>query len=109
MKFQLDAPAGVQLVSAYAAGELRVGEQSYATSIIVTPASVIAPWRPTTAADLAPADLQPLLALGPEVVLLGTGPTQEFPNPLVLRALYERAIGVEVMDTAAACRTYNVL
>jgi len=108
MKFQLDAPGGLNIVRGYGPGSLRVGEQTYSTSVILTP-STIAPWRPTTLAELTPADVVPLLDLTPEVVLIGTGATQRFPDPGVLRGLYERGIGVEVMDTSAACRTYNVL
>ena len=55
------------------------------------------------------ADLEPLLGLAPEVVLLGTGARQHFPDAQVLRILHQQRIGVEVMDTSAACRTYNVL
>ena len=109
MKFQIDAPAGLNVVRGYAAGNLRVGEEVFTTSVILTPTALIAPWRPATADDLAPEDLQPLLDLEPEVVLLGTGASQQFPDPRVLRVLYERGVGVEVMDTSAACRTFNVL
>jgi uncharacterized protein len=109
MKFQLDAPGGLNVIRGYAPGNLRVGDQAYMTSVILSPTSMVAPWRPATVADLAPQDLQPLLDLEPEVVLLGTGATQQFPEPRLLRALYEHGVGVEVMDTSAACRTFNVL
>lgn len=109
MKFHLDAPGGVNLVRGYGPGALRVGEATHSTSVILTATTVIAPWRPAVAEDITLADLEPLLGLGVEVVLLGTGPRQRFPDPRVLGALYERRIGVEVMDTSAACRTYNVL
>lgn len=109
MKFHLDAPSGVNLVRGYVPGQLRIGERTHATSIIVTAATVIEGWRPTSAQDLSAADLEPLLGLAPEVVLLGTGARQQFPDPSVLRILYEQRIGVEVMDTSAACRTFNVL
>jgi uncharacterized protein len=109
MKLQLDNPAGTNLIRSYGPGQLRIGERTHATSVIVTATALIAPWRPATAQDLGAADLEPLLGLAPEVVLLGTGTRQQFPDPQVLRILYEQRIGVEVMDTAAACRTYNVL
>jgi uncharacterized protein len=109
MKLQLENPAGTNLVRSYGPGQVRIGDTSHACSIIVTANAVIAPWRPQAAADLSPADLEPLLGLGPEVVLLGTGARQQFPDPQVLRILYEQRIGVEIMDTSAACRTYNVL
>jgi uncharacterized protein len=109
MKLQLDNPAGTNLVHSYGKGQLRIGEQTHATSLIVTATALIAPWRPTAARELTTSDLEPLLGLAPAVVLLGTGARQEFPDPQVLRILYEQQIGVEVMDTSAACRTYNVL
>jgi uncharacterized protein len=109
MKLQLENPAGTNLIRSYGAGQLRIGETVHSTSVIVTAHALIAPWRPRAVQDLAVADLEPLLGLGPAVVLLGTGAKQQFPEPLVLRILFEQQIGVEVMDTAAACRTYNVL
>ncbi|MDH4104893.1 MAG: Mth938-like domain-containing protein [Gammaproteobacteria bacterium] len=109
MKLQLENPAGTNLIRSYGPGQLRIGETSHATSVIVNASVVIAPWRPTAAIELTTADLEPLLGLGPEVVLLGTGARQQFPDAQVLRLLYEQRIGVEVMDTSAACRTYNVL
>jgi uncharacterized protein len=109
MKFHLDAPGGVNLVRGYGAGQLRIGERIHVTSVIVTAATVIEGWRPATVQDITAADLEPLLGLAPEVVLLGTGARQQFPDPAVLRILYEQRIGVEVMDTSAACRTFNVL
>ena len=107
MKLQLENPAGTNLVRSYGPGQLRIDERTYSTSLIVTATAII--WRPTTAQELTSADLEPLLGLGPEVVLLGTGARQRFPDVQVLRILHEQRIGVEVMDTSAACRTYNVL
>lgn len=109
MKLQLDNPAGTNLIRGYGPGQLRIGETTHSTSLIVNASVVIAPWRPVTAQELTIEDLEPLLGLGPEVVLLGTGARQQFPDAQVLRLLYEQRIGVEVMDTSAACRTYNVL
>ena len=109
MKLQLENPAGTNLVRGYGPGQLRINDSTHATSVIVTARAIIAPWRPTAAPELTAADLEPLLGLGPEVVLLGTGARQQFPDVQVLRILHEQRIGVEVMDTAAACRTYNVL
>lgn len=109
MKLQLENPPGTNLIRSYGPGQLRIGETMHARSVIVTATTIIAPWRPEAAPELTTADLEPLLGLGPEVVLLGTGTRQLFPDLQVLRILHEQRIGVEVMDTAAACRTYNVL
>jgi uncharacterized protein len=109
MKLHLDAPAGAHLIRGYAPGALRVGDRTLTTSAIVSPGTLLVPWRPASFADLMSTDFEPLLDLAPEVVLLGTGPRQQFPAPSLLALLYERRIGVEIMDTAAACRTYNLL
>jgi len=109
MKLQLENPAGTNLIRSYGPGQLRIGETAHTTSLIVNASVVIAPWRPAAATELTTADLEPLLGLAPEVVLLGTGVRQQFPDTQVLRLLHEQRIGVEVMDTSAACRTYNVL
>jgi uncharacterized protein len=109
MKFHLDAPGGVNFVRGYGPGQLRVGEQTHTSSVILTATTVIERWRPASVLELTSADLEPVLGLGPELVLLGTGSRQQFPDPQVLRILYEQRIGVEIMDTSAACRTFNVL
>ena len=108
MKLHLDAPAATYLVRSYSPGLLRVGELTFRTSTLVS-ATTVAPWRPASVEELVLADLEPLFVLALEVVLLGTGERQLFPEPTLLVALAARRIGIEVMDTRAACRTYNVL
>ena len=109
MKFHLDAPGGLNLVRGYGPGQLRVGERTHTSSVILTATAIIEGWRPASVQDLTAADLEPVLGLAPEVVLLGTGAHQQFPDSAILRILYEQRVGVEIMDTSAACRTYNVL
>lgn len=109
MKFNLEQPATAHLVRAYGPGLLRIGERSFDASLIVTASTLIERWRPRRMEDLEPDDLGPLIGLRPEVLLLGSGRRQKFPERRVLAALYESRIGFEIMDTGAACRTYNVL
>jgi uncharacterized protein len=109
MKLQLEQPAGTYLIRACGPGQVLIGDRTHTSSVIVTATTLIAPWRPTSVQDLSPPDLEPLLELAPEVVLLGTGARQQFPHAELLRILYQRRVGIEVMDTSAACRTYNVL
>lgn len=66
-------------------------------------------WPVTDCAELGVADLDALFALTPDVILLGTGSRQQFPHAEVMAAALSRRIGLEVMDNAAAARTYNVL
>jgi uncharacterized protein len=109
MKFTLEASSGVNLIRAYSSQEIRIGEHRLHGSCIVTPDALVSEWAPATFADLTVAHLEAVLALKPELVLLGTGPTQRFPPSAIRAALTERGVGLEVMDLGAACRTFNIL
>jgi uncharacterized protein len=109
MKFSLDPSGTAHVVRSYAPGLIRIGEREFDRSVIVSATTLIEHWRPATVAELAAADFEPVVALRPAILLLGTGPRQVFPEAELLGALHAARIGVEVMDTGAACRTYNVL
>lgn len=109
MKFTLDRPATRHFVRGYSPGTLRIGEQEYSRSVIVSAQTLITDWRPQRMDQLTAADLEPALALRPEVLLLGSGVRQVFPSHDLLAHLYAARVGFEVMDTGAACRTYNLL
>jgi uncharacterized protein len=109
MKFTLDRPATRHVVRGYSPGALRIGEQEYSRSVIVSAQTLITDWRPQRMDELTAADLEPVLGLRPEVLLLGSGQRQVFPPHELLARLYAARVGFEVMDTGAACRTYNVL
>ena len=87
----------------------RVNEQQLQSSFILAPNQLVEDWRPRAIADLTPEDLTPVLALSPSVVLLGSGAALVFPSAAVMAACLTRGIGMEVMDNAAAARTFNVL
>jgi uncharacterized protein len=78
-------------------------------SFVVSPQKVIEDWPVVDASDIDASAIEALLSLDPEVVLLGSGQRQQFPPQKVLLPLLQRGIGVEVMDNAAAARTYNLL
>lgn len=86
-----------------------VNERALTRSCVVSPEALVEEWPVVDAAAMAPADLEPLLALRPELILLGTGERQLFPPAAVLAACLGRGIGMEVMTNAAAARTYSVL
>ncbi|MGH8211122.1 MAG: Mth938-like domain-containing protein [Steroidobacteraceae bacterium] len=109
MKLTLEASSRVNLIRAYSSQEIRIGEQRLHASCIVTADTVISQWQPARFSELTPAHLEPILALKPELVLLGTGATQRFPPAPIRSALTERGVGLEVMDLGAACRTFNIL
>ncbi len=109
MKFTLEPALGTNLIRGYSAAEIRIGEHSVHGSCIVTAERLITDWEPQTFAELSPAHLEAILALAPELVLLGTGATQRFAPPAVRAALAEHGVGLEAMQLGAACRTFNVL
>ncbi|TAK38031.1 MAG: hypothetical protein EPO30_09060 [Lysobacteraceae bacterium] len=86
-----------------------VNERTLRRSFIVAPGALVEDWPVTDAGALRPEDLSPLLALEPEVVLLGTGAAQAFAPPATQAACLRRGIGLEAMTNAAAARTYSVL
>lgn len=109
MRFDLDRPAGVNLVSAVSPGEIKVGDRIIRTSVIIAAQEIIPDWPVASTRELDEAGLAPVLALAPEIVLLGTGRKLSFPDPRVHARVQGSGIGLEVMDTPAACRTYNIL
>lgn len=109
MKFNLDQSTTINVVRAYGPGLIRIGERSFSRSVIVTATTLREDWRPRRISELQEADLAELLQIRPEILLIGSGLRQEFPQRAALAALYAARIGFEVMDTGAACRTYNVL
>ncbi|KFN50307.1 Mth938-like domain-containing protein [Arenimonas composti] len=88
---------------------VRVNERTLTRSFLLAPDRLVEDWRPRTVVELDPADFEPVLALAPELVLLGTGATHRFPGAAAMAALLTRGIGLEAMDNAAAARTFNVL
>ena len=88
---------------------IRVGERLLAGNVILSATEIIEPWEVAAPPLVQLADLAPVLALKPEVIILGTGGSICFPPPDLVGQLARQGIGIEVMDTAAACRTYNVL
>ena len=109
MKFTLEAGARANLIRGYSAQEIRVGDQRLTASCIVTADTLITDWEPRSFAELQAIHLDRILALQPELILLGTGPTQRFPPSGIRAMLTARGVGLEVMDLGAACRTFNIL
>jgi uncharacterized protein len=109
MKITLESGGNTNIIRAYAPGQVTVNQTNYTASLIVAPDALVPNWRPQTLADLKADDFQSIVTMNPEIVLLGTGLQLRFPAPPVTRNLVDAQIGLEVMDTGAACRTYNVL
>lgn len=109
MKFQPDTLEGVNAISRHEPGRLWLAGTVHDSSVLVPWRGAVQAWPVAQFSELRAEHFEALLPLKPEVVILGTGARLRFPHPSLLRALYERRIGVESMDTAAAVRTYNVL
>lgn len=109
MQLNLENPDFRYILRGVDAEGVRVNERSLHGSFILTPMELIEDWRPQTVAELLPEDFEPILALNPSLVLLGTGEHQRFPSPAALAACLTRGVGIEVMSSAAAARTFNVL
>lgn len=109
MRFAEDDTAGRYRIRAYAPGQVTVNDETLTCSLIVGPDRLIRDWPPQAFEDLTAGHLALALALEPEILILGTGDRLRFPSPRLTGEIQQRGIGVEVMDTAAACRTYNIL
>jgi len=99
----------ILVIRSYQAGVLQVKDTRYTGAVILTPSAIMPDWAASASSVLDLELLAPALSLEPEILLLGTGAGQRFPSPRVMAAVMARGIGLEVMDTAAACRTYNIL
>ncbi len=109
MKFQPDTPEGVNVITRHEPGRVWVGATAWEHSLLLPWSGAVVPWPAAAFDDLGAAHFERVLALAPEVVIFGSGTRLRFPPSAWLRALIDARIGVETMDTAAACRTYNVL
>ena len=108
MKFHLQTDAAT-LVTGLGDGWIKVGGVEYRANCVLTPDGVHTGFAPGGLDGLSEEDFAQLLELKPEIVLLGTGASQRFLHPRLMRALTAARVGVEVMDTRAACRTFNIL
>jgi uncharacterized protein len=109
MKLHSTVTPGLLAITAYDASRIAVNGRALNRSFLLTPRRLVEDWPPLSFDALAEADMAAIAALECPIVLLGTGLRQRFPSPALLRPLIERRIGVEVMDSHAACRTYNIL
>jgi uncharacterized protein len=108
MKFHLQAPAS-NVITGSGDGWVRVGAREYRENVVLLADNVITGWAPHGFDALSDNDFASLIKFNPEIVLLGTGVSQRFPHPRLLAPLGAAHIGVEAMDTRAACRTFNIL
>jgi len=109
MKLQADRMEGQNAIARHSAEGVVVNSAEYRESILVPWRGDVVPWSVREFAQLDEAHFAAVAALAPELVVFGSGARIRFPKPAWLQPLIARRIGIETMDTAAACRTYNVL
>jgi uncharacterized protein len=112
MKLYQDKNASSNVVTGYGNDYVMISKIRHEGNVLVSAASVLSGWAPKAGGDLAglrAEDLAQVAGLGAEILIVGTGRRQRFPQPQLMRPLVEARIGFEFMDFAAACRTYNIL
>ncbi len=110
MKFHLNQAEGLNLFTAFGDNHLFINQQRYdQPGLLVGPDSIDPDWSDGQFDALSSRHFEVMLALAPEIALLGTGDRQRFPHPSLIAPLINAGIGIEIMDTRAACRTYNIL
>ena len=108
LKFTRES-SGTLAVHSVGSEGIRINDELWPKSIVLTPEVVLDDWQDKPVAELVMEDFQSLLELDPELVIVGTGTRSEFPPRELVFAFARKGIGLEVMDTAAAARTFNVL
>ena len=96
-------------VRAWEPGRVRIGERWLEGSVIIGVSEVITGWSVSSAGDVDVESLEPAIAMQPEIIVLGTGEDVVLPDIELMGSLAAQAIGIEIMTTPAACRTFNVL
>jgi len=109
MKLHLTTSEGNYLITGYGDDWVEINKIRYRHSIILLPDRLVTDWPARDFETLVPAHFQQIAEMQPEVALLGTGAKHRFIHPKISQPLMEKGIALECMDTAAACRTYNIL
>jgi uncharacterized protein len=108
MKFTADTASG-NVIRSYSPGEISLRDTVFTSHVIISQEQIISDWNPPAVDQLSIADFAPVLELKPDIILFGTGLQQRFPDISLLTEIMRSGVAIEVMDTTAACRTFNVL
>ncbi len=109
MKLHSDPQSSLNTITGYGIGYIEVNSKVYPHALIVQPEGEISPWPVSAFADLSSDNLASLCVFKPELIIIGTGKKQQFLKPELIKPLIHAKIGFEMMDSQAACRTYNIL
>jgi uncharacterized protein len=108
VKFSADSADG-NVIRSFSKGEIRLRDQVVGTHAIISRDRVITDWSPPAITAITLEDFRPALELNPDIILFGTGINQQFPDIAVLTDIMRNGVAIEVMETHAACRTFNLL
>ncbi|NDP37241.1 MAG: Xcc1710-like domain-containing protein [Rhodoferax sp.] len=108
MKIHPDVPT-VQSISGYGPGWIGLATEKITTSVVIGSGGERLAWNCSRFEDLGAQHFELLAALKPELVIFGSGDRLRFPQGALIQSLIDQQIGLETMDTPAACRTYNIL
>lgn len=109
MKLHLTLPGDGPLFTAYGPGYVDIGGERHNGNTALVSGKLFPQWTMNRFETLSESDMAFIAESGVEIALLGTGDKLRFPPPALMRPLAARQIGLDVMDTQAACRTYNIL
>ena len=109
MKLQADRFEGTNAISRHGADGVIVNGVEHRSSVVVPWKGLVTAWPADSFEALTEAHFEALAALKPELIIFGSGARIRFVKPALTKALIQARIGLETMDTPAACRTYNVL
>jgi len=109
VKLQSDPHSVANTITGYGDGYIEINKIPYSHAVLLSSDGDILEWAVKSFDGLSPADFTQMASLKPELIIIGTGKRQRFPRPELLKTLIEAKIGFEIMDSQAACRTYNIL
>ncbi len=109
MKLQSDPHSGANTITGYGDGYIEINKIPYSHAVLLSPDGEILEWAVKSFEELSSSDFTQMASLKPELIIIGTGKRQRFPKPELLKTLIEAKLGFEIMDSQAACRTYNIL
>jgi len=109
MKFAQDAQDEGYVITAYGENDVAINGKTFSSSLIITRSQLDENWNLSNIDALEPEHIDQILALNPELIIIGTGKKLIFPAVAIYSNIIKKGIGVDFMDTQAACRTYNIL
>ena len=109
MKLQSDPHFGANTITGYGDGFVEINKTPYTHAVLLSSDGAISDWPVQSYEGLEATHFAQMVDLKPELILIGTGIRQRFPKPELLKSLISAKIGFEIMDSQAACRTYNIL